>query len=106
MAKLPDIDWQAVIEAMAQDLAEHGLPSPFVLLVNFFDRTPLLKLDTFRVLNERGEDSLQLLELYIGIVSTPHGAVLVATSYLRPRYELAMIPQRQFLQLLENHSVL
>ena len=105
MAKLPDIDWQAVIEAMAQSLTEHGLDPPFVLLINFFDQDNIMELDTFR-----SHSMLKVIsnmdERYIGVIETSGGNALVATSYIRPRYELAMMPRKNFESLLEQQGVL
>ena len=89
-------DWQAAIEAMALDLAEHGHESPFILLVSYLDRATIAGLSTFveralpNIVYGSAVDLVQAEDIFFGALTTDDGTVLVASSNRLPQYSMMM----------------
>ena len=87
-------DWQAAIDAMTLDLAEHGHEPPFVTMVSYADQGTIEDLTDFRprpqpeIRYGSTQDLAQVGEMYTGAVSTPSGVTLIKVLNRIPQYSM------------------
>ena len=89
-------DWQAAIEAMTLDLAEHGHEPPFTLMISYLDQSTVEGLSAFRpraveqIRYGLSQDLALVAEEFIGVVDTPSGVAAVSVQNRLPQYSMMM----------------
>ena len=89
-------DWEAAIEALAADIAEHGHMPPYTLVCAAEDQGTIEGLTNFRpralpeIQYGSSQDLARVSDLYFGAVGTPDGSVLCTWSHRVPQYTMGI----------------